>query len=205
MSDSLGSYGLYVAHQAPLSMAFSTQEHWSGLPFPSPEELSNPGIKLSFSAAPEPQADALPLSHRGSSSQLESSSHQPSSAASLSFMGCSPLPLPALSQPLPDKLATSLLAGDRGEGKRLAQSDLSQSCVWSVPVWVNEHLALSRGQASLVAQTVKRLPATWETRVGKIPLEKEMAIQSSTLAWKISWMEEPDRLQSMGSQRVGHS
>ena len=35
-------------------------------------------------------------------------------------------------------------------------------------------------------------------------LEKEMAIHSSTLAWKIPWMEEPDRLQSMGSQRVGH-
>ena len=38
---------------------------------------------------------------------------------------------------------------------------------------------------------------------GKSP-EKEMAIHSSTLAWKIPWTEEPDRLQSMGSQRVGH-
>ena len=36
------------------------------------------------------------------------------------------------------------------------------------------------------------------------PLEKEMATQSSFLAWKISWTEEPDRLQSMWSQRVGH-
>ena len=36
------------------------------------------------------------------------------------------------------------------------------------------------------------------------PLEKEMATHSSTLAWKISWTEEPGRLQSMGSQRVGH-
>ena len=36
------------------------------------------------------------------------------------------------------------------------------------------------------------------------PLEKEMATYSSTLAWRIQWMEEPDRLQSMGSQRVGH-
>ena len=62
--------------------------------------------------------------------------------------------------------------------------------------------------ASLVAQTVKRLPAMWETRVRFLgqgdPLEKEMAIHSSTLAWKIPWMEEPDRLQSMGSQRVRH-
>ena len=36
------------------------------------------------------------------------------------------------------------------------------------------------------------------------PLEKEMAIQSSTIAWKIPWTEQPGRLQSMGSQRVGY-
>jgi len=36
------------------------------------------------------------------------------------------------------------------------------------------------------------------------PLEKEMATHASTLAWKIPWMEEPGRLQFMGSQRVGH-
>ena len=60
--------------------------------------------------------------------------------------------------------------------------------------------------ASLVAQTVKRLPAmreTWVRFLGQEdPLEEEMAIHSSTLAWKIPWMEEHDRLQSMGSQRV---
>ena len=37
------------------------------------------------------------------------------------------------------------------------------------------------------------------------PLEKQMATDSSTLAWKIPWMEEPGRLQSMGSRRVGHN
>ena len=37
------------------------------------------------------------------------------------------------------------------------------------------------------------------------PLEKEMATHSSTLAWKIPWTEEPGRLQSLGSQRVGHA
>ena len=61
---------------------------------------------------------------------------------------------------------------------------------------------------SLVAQTVKHLPAMRETLVRFLgqedSLEKEMAIHSSTLAWKIPWMEEPDRLQSMGSQRVRH-
>ena len=61
---------------------------------------------------------------------------------------------------------------------------------------------------SLVTQMLKHLPAMWETRVWFLgredSLEKEMAIHSSTLAWKIPWTEEPDRLQSMGSQRVGH-
>ena len=49
----------------------------------------------------------------------------------------------------------------------------------------------------------------WETWVQSLgqedPLEKEMATHSSTLAWEIPWTEEPDRLQSMGSQRVGHN
>ena len=61
---------------------------------------------------------------------------------------------------------------------------------------------------SLVAQMVKRLSTMRETRVRSLgredPLEKEMAIHSSTIAWKIPWTEEPGRLQSMGSQRVGH-
>ena len=61
---------------------------------------------------------------------------------------------------------------------------------------------------SLVAQTVKRLPTVWETRVQSLGredlLEKEVATHSSTLAWKIPWMEEPGRLQSVGSQRVRH-
>ena len=46
-----------VARQAPLSIAFSRQEHWSGLPFPSPGDLPNPGIKPS---SPALQADSLP-------------------------------------------------------------------------------------------------------------------------------------------------
>ena len=61
---------------------------------------------------------------------------------------------------------------------------------------------------SLVAQMVKRLPTMWETQVRSLswegPLEKEMATHSSTLAWKIPWMEDSGRLQSMGLQRVGH-
>ena len=60
-----------------------------------------------------------------------------------------------------------------------------------------------------VAQTVKHLSTMWETRVLSLgredALEKEMAIHSSTIAWEIPWTEGLGRLQSMGSQRVGHN
>ena len=63
-------------------------------------------------------------------------------------------------------------------------------------------------KSSLIVESVKNMPAMQETRVQLLgwedPLEKEMTTHSSTLAWKIPWMEEPGRLQSMGSQRVGH-
>ena len=59
-----------------------------------------------------------------------------------------------------------------------------------------------------MAQTVKNVPAIWETQVwslgGVDPLEKEMAAHFSSFAWRIPWTEELGRLQSMGSQRVRH-
>ena len=59
-----------------------------------------------------------------------------------------------------------------------------------------------------MAQWVNRLPAMWETQVGsldwEVPLEKEMATHSSTLAWRVPWTEEPGKLQSIGLQRVTH-
>ena len=59
-----------------------------------------------------------------------------------------------------------------------------------------------------MAQAVKCLPEMQETWVQsqgwEDPLEKEIATHSSTLAWKITWMEDPGRLQTMGSQRAGH-
>ena len=68
---------------------------------------------------------------------------------------------------------------------------------WSTPLW-----------SSLIAQLVKNLPTMQETRVRfldrKDPLEKEMAILSSILAWRIPWTAKPSRLQSTGLQRVGH-
>ena len=62
--------------------------------------------------------------------------------------------------------------------------------------------------ASLVAQRLKRVSPMWETWVRSLgredSLEKEMVTHSSILAWRIPWTEKPGRLQSTGSQRVGH-
>ena len=65
--------------------------------------------------------------------------------------------------------------------------------------------------ALLMAHQVKNLPTMQETQEMWVrslgqqnPLEEEMATHSSILAWKIPWTEEPDELQSMGLQRVGH-
>ena len=69
--------------------------------------------------------------------------------------------------------------------------------LWRESVW-----------ASLVAQTVKNLPAMQEAQVqslgGEDPLETGMAAHSSILAWRIPWTEEPGRLQAMGLQTIGH-
>ena len=60
-----------------------------------------------------------------------------------------------------------------------------------------------------MAQTVKNLPTMVETGVQSLgwedPLEKEMTTHSSILAWEIPWRQEPDGLQSMGSERIGHN
>jgi len=61
---------------------------------------------------------------------------------------------------------------------------------------------------SLVTQNVKPLSTMWETQFRSLgwedPLEKEMAIHSRTIAWKIPWTEEPGRVQSTGLQRFRH-
>ena len=75
----------------------------------------------------------------------------------------------------------------------------------------NGYCDSGQAESSLVAQTVKHLPTMttmWETGVQSLGwediLEKEMGTHSSILAWKIPWMVEPGRLQSMGLQRVRH-
>jgi len=65
-----------------------------------------------------------------------------------------------------------------------------------------------KSNCELLAQRLKHLPEMWETQVRSLgwedPLEKKMAIHSSTLAWRIPWREEPGGLQSTGSERVRH-
>ena len=74
--------------------------------------------------------------------------------------------------------------------------------------WNSSLCCYMTGWASLLAQRVKNLPSMQETQVQSLgwedPLEKGMATHSSILAWRIPWTEEPGRLQSMGSQRVGY-
>ena len=74
--------------------------------------------------------------------------------------------------------------------------------------YIKSYIYIYMYMTSLVAQMAKHLLIVWETWVWSLgqedPLEKEMAIHSSILAWKIPWMEEPGGLQSMGSQRVRH-
>ena len=80
------------------------------------------------------------------------------------------------------------------------RSDLAAAAAVQIAASLREYF-------SLVAQMVKHLPTMWETWVrslgGEDPLKKETATHSNTLAWKLPWMEEPGRLQSVGSQRVG--
>ena len=123
-----------VAHQAPPSMGFSRQEYWSGLPFPSPGDLPDPGIEP---RSPSLQADALPSEPPGKPAEAHKE--------------------------------------DR------------------INIWKEINLIFSPSSEM-----------TFGNFFFANELEKEMATHSSILAWKIPWMEEPGRLQSMGSRRVGH-
>ena len=100
-------------------------------------------------------------------------------------------------------VAKKMTAGSRSELYRCSDLGLWDQLLIMILMEKPE-----RSWTSLVAQTVKCLSTMREARVQSLgwedPLEKEMAIHSSTIAWKIPWREESGRRQSMGSQRVGH-
>ena len=162
-----------IARQAPLSMEFSRQGYWSGLSFPSPGDLPDPGIKPE---SPALQADFLKHTNEGIQGKL----------AYIHGIWC----IWYMHWLLKIK-----------DGISVGQESIS----WH---GINWHMT-SVLRDSLVAQMVKNLLAireTWVRSLGpKDPLEKEMATHSSILAWKILWTEEPGRVQSIGSQRVGHN
>ena len=95
-------------------------------------------------------------------------------------------------------------------GKGVCQDCILSPCLFNLySEYITLHVGLDQAQARiLVSETVKHLSAmqeTWVPFLGREdPLGKEMTAHSSTLAWKIPWMEEPGRLQPMGLQRVGH-
>ena len=111
-----------------------------------------------------------------------------------------------------DQTCTPALEGDVLPAGSPEKSLRECSCTsGSYDTWIRQNCSrISRsslkGQAPLVAQTVKNLPAmqeTWVWSLGrKDPLEKGMATYSSVLAWRIPWTEESGSLQSIGSQRV---
>ena len=102
-----------------------------------------------------------------------------------------------------------LCFSNRIQLKQLQEAEREKECDFVKEYRITDVITrLYKARASLVAQRLKRLPGMWETWVRSLgwkdSLEKEMATHFSTLAWRIPWREEPGRLQSMGSQRVGH-
>ena len=104
-----------------------------------------------------------------------------------------------------------------GDGKDTAEKEKlltpEKMGIMKIKAKLTQHCKLTIPQYKLwwtflVAQMVKRLPTVRETRVQSLGrgylLEKGIATHSSIVAWKIPWTEETGRLQSMGSQRVGH-
>ena len=120
-----------------------------------------------------------------------------------SYFLSSSLPSLVLPKPLP----VGRLLGRRSGFQMLSQDWGNSQKV--CPIFTSSDFIGQKHKASLVAQTVKNLPTmpdTWAWSLGQEdPLEKEMASHSSILAWEIPWTEEPGKLQSMESQRVGHN
>ena len=207
MSDSLQWTADLQAH---LSMGFSRQEHWSGLPFPPPGDLRTQGSNLCLPASPALQADSLPT-------------EPPQSPHICEFFSCLLI--------VNSYFHTTVIGGKRQDtisiffnalwlelSLRKFYMDLRRMCILLHLSWPHTSIntSLLSGwsihwckwsfKVPLVAQMVKNMPEMHETQVRSLgredPLEKEMATHSSNLAWRIPWTEEPGGLQSMGLQRV---
>ena len=178
-------------HQAPPSMGFSRQEYWSGLPF-----MTNLNSILKSRDITLPtkvhlvQAMVFPVVMYGCESWTIKKAKCWRIDAFELWCWRRLLRVPWTLKGLSRRSNQSIL------------KEISPGCSL-------EGLMLKlKLRASPVAQMVKRLPAIWETQVWSLGwedlLEKEIATHSSIPAWRIPGTEEPGRLQSMGSQRVGH-
>ena len=174
-----------IAHQVPLSMEFSRQESWSGLPFPTPGDLPHPGTK------PTSPASAV-LAGRffttGTTGEVSISSVQFSSVTH----SC-----PTLCDPMNPSTPGLLVHHQLLEFTQTHEVSIGAA---------NRQISLQR--ASLLTQMVKNSPAMQETWFpslgGEDRPEKVMVTHSNILAWRIPRTEETGGLQSMGSQNVGH-
>ena len=198
MSDSATPWTL--ALQAPLSVGFSKQKYWSGLPVPSPGDLSNPGIKP---RSPTLQAASLPSKPPGKPSPYKQQRLIPSQNNSWPSNNAQMIANAALTINSPAHSASSQ------EWRRCFQRGLvhhqaelftgfcvREGCetprhtsprVWRCPSW-SIAVAMVKG-LSFVAQPVKNMPAMQETRIWSLgwkdPLEKRTTTHSSILAWRI--------------------
>ena len=158
-------------------MGFSRQEYWTGFLFPTPGDLPNPRI--------EPAGLELPV------------------LAGRYFT--------TASSGKPYYIEEDIINGKRcwinkeGRVQKRVMTFGNAKDNWDVGFRFSH--TFIEFMASLVAQRLKHLPEMWESWVRSLgqedPLEKEMATHFSILAWRIPWGEEPGRLQSTGSQRVG--
>ena len=163
------------------SMEFSRPEYWSGKLFPSPGDLPNPGIKP---RSPHCRWLLYQLSHKGSPRTLEWIAYPFSRGSSWPS----------------NRTGVSWIAGGFFTNWGIKEKHEG-----------NYNVAYVKLQGFPSGSVVKNQPAMQETQETQVQfldwedlLEKGMATHTSILAWRIPWTEKPGRLQSIGSQRVGH-
>ena len=170
--------------QAPPSLGFSRQEHWSGLPFPSPMHESEKW-KWSYSVVSD-----CSRPHRLQSTRL-----------------CRPWDFPGKSTGVGCHRLLHLGSLSIHKCENICNLIHVSIFIFSEQdnLWPN----LKKEKASLVAQMVKNLPEIQEIWVWSLgwedALEKELATYSSNLVWRTPWTEEHGGLQPMGSERIWHN
>ena len=166
-----------IVHQAPLSMGFSRQEYWSGLPCPPPGDLPDPGI--------EPTSPMSPVLAGGF---FTASANWEAGNSCVHTYVLSLLDLP----PTP---GSPLTPAHIPPSRSSQSTGLSSLCVQQYP----PSDLFYCGRARLPVQEMRVQSLGRED-----PLEREMATHSSILAWRFPWTEEPGGLHPWGPRRVRH-